>query len=136
MRNALMITMVGVMVAVGTASVMAAGSGSKESTEEAKLLRHVVLFGFKESATADEVKSIEDAFRALPSRIDAIQGFEWGTDVSPEKLANGFTHCFFLTFKSAEDRDTYLKHPDHKAFGALLGPYLGKVLVVDYWAEK
>lgn len=102
---------------------------------EQKLLRHVVLFQFKERTPQAKVREIEDAFRALPSNIDVIQDFEWGTDVSVEGLADGFTHCFFVTFRSEEDRDAYLPHPDHTAFGALLRPHLEKVLVVDYWQQ-
>jgi hypothetical protein len=41
-----------------------------------------------------------------------------------------------LTFSSDKDRDAYLVHPDHKAFGKVLGPHLDKVTVVDYWTEK
>jgi hypothetical protein len=94
-----------------------------------------VLFAFKDGTTPEQLKSVEDAFRALPSKINVIAGFEWGTDVSPEKKSDGFTHCFFLTFRSEADRDAYLVHPDHKAFGKVLRPYLAKVLVVDYWAK-
>lgn len=100
------------------------------------VVRHVVMFKFKDGTTPEQVKAIEDAFRALPSKIPEIAGFEWGTDVSPEKLAQGFTHCFFLTFKDAKARDAYLPHPAHKAFGASLGPHLDKVLVIDYVAAK
>ena len=97
------------------------------------LLRHVVLFQFKEQATDEDVRRIEDAFRALPAKIDDIIAFEWGTDVSVEGKADGFTHCFCVTFASEADREAYLPHPDHAAFGALLRPHLEKVLVVDYW---
>ncbi|HEX9046301.1 MAG TPA: Dabb family protein [Verrucomicrobiae bacterium] len=45
-----------------------------------------------------------------------------GTNVGPENLNKGFTHCFALSFKSAADRDAYLKHPAHKAFGKVVGP--------------
>lgn len=96
-------------------------------------LRHVVLFQFKDGTPAEKVCEIEDAFRGLPAKIDAIQDFEWGTDVSVEGKAGGFTHCFFVTFASEADRDGYLPHPDHAAFGALLRPHLEDVLVVDYW---
>jgi hypothetical protein len=34
-----------------------------------KMLRHVVLFKFKDSATPAQVKEVEDAFRKLPSKI-------------------------------------------------------------------
>jgi len=103
--------------------------------KEQKMLRHVVLFKFKDDATAEQVKKVEDAFRELPSKIKEIKGLEWGTNNSPENLAQGFTHCFYLSFKSEEDRATYLPHPAHKAFGAVLTPYLDKVLVIDYWAK-
>lgn len=100
------------------------------------VLRHVVLFKFKDSATPEQVKEVEDAFSALPDKIDVIQDYEWGTNVSPEGHDQGFTHCFFLTFKSEADRDAYLPHPAHKAFGKVLGPYLDKVCVVDYLVKK
>lgn len=100
-----------------------------------KSLRHVVMFKFKESSTADDVKNVEAAFMALPKKIKTIKSIEFGTNNSPENLNQGFTHCFILTFKSEKDRDDYLPHPDHKAFGKVLGPHLDKVLVFDYWAK-
>jgi Stress responsive A/B Barrel Domain len=103
---------------------------------EGKVLRHVVLFKFKESTTPQEIKKIEAAFRALPSKINVIRSFEWGTNVSQENLNQGYTHCFLLTFASDKDRDAYLVHPAHKEFGNILGSSLDKVLVVDFWAEK
>jgi hypothetical protein len=104
-------------------------------TKEPQMLRHVVMFKFKDNTTPAQVKQVEDAFRALPSKIKEIKGFEWGTNNSPENLNQGLTHCFFLTFASEKDRGIYLPHPAHKAFGAVLTPYLDKVVVLDYWAK-
>lgn len=101
-----------------------------------KYLRHVVLFKFKDGSSAADIKKVEDAFRSLPSKIKEVKDFEWGTNNSPENLDQGFTHCFFVSFESEKDRDTYLPHPDHKAFVEVLKPYLDKALVVDYWAKK
>ncbi len=101
-----------------------------------RMLRHVVLFKFKDGTTAEQIKTVEAAFRALPTKIKEIKGFEWGLNNSPENINQGFTHCFFLSFDSEKGREVYLPHPDHKAFGAVLRPYLDKVLVIDYWAEK
>jgi len=98
-------------------------------------LRHVVLFQFKTDLTPAQVAEVEAAFEALPTRIREIQAFERGTNVSPENLAQGFTHCFFVTFGSNEDRDTYLKHPVHEEFVKLAVPRIEKALVVDYWTE-
>ncbi len=108
----------------------------ENSMAQDSLLRHVVLFKFKEGTAPEKIKEIEDAFAALPSKIPQIISYEWGLNNSPEGLNKGLTHCFFLTFKSEEDRAKYLPHPDHKAFGALLSGHLDDVTVVDYWASK
>ncbi|MFS4467336.1 Dabb family protein [Maribacter sp. 2210JD10-5] len=105
------------------------------TTVKDSVLRHVVLFKFKNGTTAQEVKKVEDAFGALPSKIPQIRDYEWGINNSPEGLEKGFTHCFFLSFDSEEDRAIYLPHPDHKTFGEVLSPYLEDVLVLDYWTK-
>lgn len=99
------------------------------------LLRHVVLFRFKEGTSDAELREVEAAFNGLPGQIDVIRDYEWGVDSSPEGLAQGYTHCYFLTFASAADRDAYLPHPAHKRFGEVVGPHIDAVLVVDYWTR-
>jgi hypothetical protein len=66
------------------------------------------LFKFKKEVTAAQVQEVIDAFRALPSKIDAIDSFEHGTDVSVENKAAGFTHGFSVTFRDEKGRDVYL----------------------------
>lgn len=95
-------------------------------------LRHVVFFKFKADTTPEKLKEITDAFAELPKKIDAIRDFEWGTDVSVEKLSKGFTHCFFVTFDDEKGRDAYLPHPAHTAFVDVVKPHLEDVCVVDY----
>jgi len=113
---------------------------SSEQTEKTmqqdSVLRHVVMFKFKEAATKDDIRKVQEAFSALPSKIPQIASYEWGTNNSPEGLDKGYTHIFFLTFNSEEDRAVYLPHPDHKAFGDVLRPHLEDVLVLDYWSKK
>ncbi|PKP43856.1 MAG: stress responsive alpha-beta barrel domain-containing protein [Bacteroidetes bacterium HGW-Bacteroidetes-13] len=99
------------------------------------VLRHVVMFKFKTGTSPAKITEIENAFAALQTKIPQIASYEWGLNNSPEGLNKGFTHCFFLTFRSEADRGIYLPHPDHKAFGALLGPILEDVLVLDYWTK-
>ena len=99
-------------------------------------LRHVVLFKFKDTATPEQIATVEAAFRSLPAKIPEITGFEWGTDVSVENKADGFTHCFLVTFRDADGRAIYLPHPAHKEFVGIVGPLLDKVLVVDYVAAN
>jgi hypothetical protein len=106
------------------------------SDEKKKVLRHVVLFDFKDDATKEQIEKVENAFAALPGKIKEIVDFEWGTNNSPEGLNDDLTHCFMVTFDSEEGRETYLPHPAHKAFVEILKPILKKVVVVDYWAKE
>jgi len=99
------------------------------------VLRHVVLFKFKDEASPQNIKDVEEAFSALPSEIPQIRDYEWGTNNSPEGLDKGYTHCFFVTFHSEEDREIYLPHPAHKAFVDVLSPHLDDVHVLDYWTK-
>ncbi|MEO7100908.1 MAG: Dabb family protein [Luteolibacter sp.] len=97
--------------------------------------RHIVLFKFKDGAPAAEIEKIEKAFVALKGSTGLVQKMEWGTNVSPEGKADGYTHCFFVTFKSKADLEAYLPHPEHKKFGASLKGLIDKVLVIDYVAK-
>lgn len=101
-----------------------------------RLLRHMVLFQFKPEVTPEQVQEVVTAFAALPAKIDSVKDFEWGLENSPEKLADGFTHCFLLTFASEEGRAEYLPHPAHQEFVTLIKPRIARVLVVDYWTER
>lgn len=108
----------------------------EEPTKKEKLLRHVVIFKFKDESSEADVSKINDAFNALPEAIPVIKDFEWGLNDSPENFHQGFTHCYLLTFDSEEDRDSvYTPHPAHQAFVASLQPHLEKVFVVDYWTN-
>lgn len=106
------------------------------TVQQDSVLRHVVLFKFKEGTSQEAIDGVQKAFSGLPSKIPEIYSYEWGTNNSPEGLDKGFTHAFFLTFKSEDDRAVYLPHPDHKAFGDILGPHLDDVLVLDYWSRE
>ncbi len=111
-------------------------STKQHTVENDSILRHVVLFKFKDGTSAEAIQKVEETFSALPKKIPQIIGYEWGLNNSPEGLEKGFTHCFFLSFNSEEDRAIYLPHPDHKAFGTVLGPHLDDVLVLDYWTSN
>ena len=112
------------------------GDRPAAADKQEKVLRHVVMFQFKDSASKEDVQSVVDAFRQLPSKINQIDSFEYGTNNSPEGLADGFTHCFLVTFKSEKDREIYLPHEAHQAFVEVLKPHLEKVMVIDYWATN
>ena len=123
------------LLALALATLFSTTALAATPTAKKGKLIHMVSFKFKETATAAQIKEVEAAFRGLKDKIPQIRSLEWGTNVSPEKHDKGFTHACLLSFKSAKDRDVYLTHPDHKKFGALLGPILGDVFVVDFWAQ-
>lgn len=111
-------------------------SVSVESVVEASnspRLRHVVMFKFKDSSSTEDIEKVVNAFTQLPTQIPEIKALEWGTNNSPEGLNKGLTHCFLLTFDSESDRDAYLPHPAHKAFGEIAGPHIADVAVLDYY---
>ena len=129
----MLITLIGIIVAITFAGVTTSAA-DKASAKKGKL-RHVVAFKFKDTATPEDIKKVETAFRDLKKKIKEIKAYEWGINNSPEKLNKGCTHGFILTFNSEEDRDAYLVHPDHQEFGKLVGPLLGEVFVIDFFAQ-
>ncbi len=101
---------------------------------ETTMLRHVVMFGFKDGTSAAEIDEIVRRFAGLKDEVPDIEAFEYGENNSPEGLNDGLSHCFLLTFPSTQARDAYLPHPRHKAFADWVGQWVAKVVVVDYWA--
>jgi hypothetical protein len=120
-----------------TALAIGAEKPAPSSGEDGKgELFHVVSLKFKPGATPEQIKLVEEAFAGLKQKIPGIKSLKWGTNVSPEKHDKGFTHCFVLTFASEKDRDAYLVHDDHKAFGGVLKPVMDDVFVLDFWANN
>jgi hypothetical protein len=122
-----------VFVAIFVSSTLLMANHHKSS--EKGPLRHVVMFQFKESSSPKDIQKVVDAFNALPSKIDTIKDYEFGTNNSPEGLNDGFTHVFLVTFADDAGRAKYLPHPAHLAFVEVLKPYLEKVMVLDFNAQ-
>ena len=101
-----------------------------------KVLRHIVMYKFKDDVQPAQVQEVIDAFAGLPKKVDTIVGFEHGTNVSKEGKSEGFTHVFVVTFKDEAGRDAYLKHPAHDEYVKVVKDRREKVVVFDYWAEK
>ena len=125
-----------VSILLGLVLSLALTAVAADKPPKAKKLLHVVSFKFKPEAKKEQIDEVVGAFRDLKKKIPAIKEFSWGTNVSPEKHDKGFTHGFVLGFKTEKDRDDYLVHPDHQAFGKLVGPILADVFVIDYWAQE
>lgn len=124
-----------VLVGVGAFMNLTAPD-SPAAEPSGKVLRHVVMYKFKETTTPAQLQEVVEAFSGLPKKVDTIIGFEAGTNVSKEGKSEGFTHVFVVTFKDEAGLATYLKHPAHDAYVLVVKDKREKVIVFDYWAEK
>jgi hypothetical protein len=105
---------------------------SVHAADAGKKLVHVVCLKFADNVTPEQIKKIEADFRALKAKIPQIQEYAGGANISTER-AKGFQHCSVVAFKSKEDLETYIKHPDHAAFAASLKDVVADVFVMDFW---
>ncbi|MFO0427428.1 MAG: GDSL-type esterase/lipase family protein [Planctomyces sp.] len=107
-----------------------------EVPARSRVLRHIVLFRFRPEVTPKQIDEINMAFHQLKNQIPAIQDFERGVNNSPEKLDQGFTHGYVVTFATEEDRAAYLPNSDHWKFVEMIDGKIEKALVFDYWAVE
>jgi hypothetical protein len=98
------------------------------------MVRHVVVFKYKATASEAQIATMTKAFAALQETIPGILSFEHGVNNSPEGKNLGFTHVYTLTFEDEAARDHYLPHPEHQKFGELLkhSGIFEAAFVVDY----
>ena len=110
------------------------GATASAAEQPAKVLRHIVMYKFKDDLKPAEIEEVIAAFNALPSKINTIIGYEHGTNESTEGKSEGFTHCFIVTFKNEKDRDAYIAHPAHQDYVKVAKNRREKVVVFDFWA--
>ncbi|SCK13725.1 Dabb family protein [Vogesella sp. LIG4] len=96
------------------------------------MLHHIVLFRFPDHTDADTIARVQAEFAALVAATGVVSDFRHGPDVSPEGLAQGFTHGWLLQFAGVAERDAYLVHPAHQQFVAMVQPLLAAALVFDF----
>ena len=101
-----------------------------------QVLKHIVLYKFKDNQSPAQIQEVVDAFAALPGKIDTVAGLQYGTNVSEENKSEGLTHCFLVTFRDAAGRDAYIKHPAHQEYVNLVKDRREKVVVFDFWADE
>jgi electron transfer flavoprotein alpha subunit len=118
------------------ASMNSTPATAQAADPSAKVLRHIVMYKFKDTTTPAQVQEVVEAFAGLPKKVDTIIGYEAGTNVSQEGKSDGFTHVFVVTFKDEAGLATYLKHPAHDAYVQVVKDKREKVVVFDYWADK
>ena len=84
------------------------------------MIRHCVFVKFRSGVSADERAEIYAGLNALVGQIDGLLSADFGPNVSPEGLAQGFNDGFTMDLVDEAVRDRYLVHPAHQAAGSKL----------------
>ena len=94
------------------------------------MIRHVVLWAFKDSVHQSERDAILAAVRALATTVPSLRSLEVGENVSPAR-AQGYTHVLLESFDDREGLAAYASHPDHLPVLARLRDAAAQLLAVD-----
>ena len=94
------------------------------------MLRHIVLFSFKDDVAIDERHAILDALRGLRATVPSLRSLEVGLNVSPAR-AQGYTHVLSETFDDQAGLAAYAAHPAHLPVAARLRDAAAQLLAVD-----
>ena len=86
----------------------------------AQLVKHIVMFGLKDTAEASQIATVRQGLLALPQHIPTIVSYELGMDLG---LPSGQSHpagknrsiAWSCCFRSVEDYEAYAVHEQHKA---------------------
>lgn len=84
------------------------------------MIRHCVFFKFRPDVALGEREAIYAGLNALVGQIDGLLRADFGPNVSPEGLGQGFNDGFVMDLADTAARDRYLVDPAHKAAGARL----------------
>lgn len=118
------------------AAILIHGATDVQGADKGRVLRHMVLYKFKDGLPQAQIDEVVAAFSALPQKIDSILAFERGTNTSSEGKSQGLTHAFVVTFRDQQALDTYLKHPAHLDYVKVVQDKREKVVVFDYWTGE
>jgi len=94
------------------------------------VIRHVVLWTFKDAVPPAERAAIVEAVRGLRSTVRSLRSLEVGENVSPAR-AQGYTHLLVETFDDRDGLAAYAGHPEHLPVLARLRDAASQLLAVD-----
>jgi hypothetical protein len=94
------------------------------------VLRHIVLFAFKDAVPAGERAAILAALRGLKTSVPSVRSLEVGENISPAR-AQGYTHVLVETFDDRDGLAAYAIHPDHLPVLARIREAASQVIAVD-----
>ena len=75
------------------------------------MIRHIVMFRFNPSASAEERAALIDALKGLKDKIELVKELEVGEDVGGKP--NSYDIALNSVFETFDDVEEYAVHPDH-----------------------
>ncbi len=95
------------------------------------MIRHVVLFRWKEGVDDAHVEATAAALSRLPALIPQIVSYSCGTDLDTAPTTLDF--AVTAQFASVDDYVVYRDHPDHQAFVATyVAPFVTDRFAVQF----
>ncbi len=94
------------------------------------MLRHIVLFKFREETSPERRKDFIDMLRALPGQIPEVVSGEVGEDTVHRERS--FDVALVFTFENRAALDAYTPHPKHRRVVEESHRVNEKVCMVDY----
>lgn len=96
------------------------------------MLRHVVLFRWKDDVTDDQRAAVTRGLGGLPAAIPQIRRYEFGEDAG---LGEGnFDFVVVADFDSLESYRAYQAHPDHlRVIDEAIRPAISARAGSQYW---
>lgn len=94
------------------------------------VIRHIVLFAFKESIPESERASVLADLSGLRSAVPSLRSLEVGANISPAR-AQGYTHILVETFDDRAGLAEYATHPAHLPVLARIREAAAQLIAVD-----
>jgi hypothetical protein len=98
--------------------------------EAIKMIRHIVFFKFKDTATTEDRARLIQELRSLKDDIEVVRDLEVGLDISEAKSA--YDLALNSSFDSVEDLADYAVHPAHLKVVELVEELTDERKKVDY----
>lgn len=99
------------------------------------MFRHVVMFKFVDTVTAEQKLAVLEGLSRLPNEIGQIRSFSFGEDA---RVVDGnYDVVVVADFDSSDDYLVYASHPGHREFvSTCVLPFLGSRAAVQYAASE
>lgn len=95
------------------------------------MIRHVVMFRWKEGVDDAHVRATAEALNALPGQIPEILSYTCGPDLGV--AATNFDFAVSAQFEGVDEFVTYRDHPAHQAVvQTLIGPFVDERCAVQF----